>query len=278
MAKLFLYRYNQKMIKLYSLCGVDGCGKTSQINLLNEKIKNLSALRVPQTYLSTGVEYSDISKNLELIGKFADKFKLPLLKANASFFAFCLVGKIVNNIAKRRVEELIVLERYPLFDALVYAKFYQHFINTTLDELAISKNLLAEENIDIKKLNGQLNQLGILSEFNLFTVQKLIGDLLKLNEDDFFKKLYQIIGLEIPQKIVFLYLEKDEISKRLNDKRASGEVMEAHETVEFLFQMQSGLLNILDKLKNKLIQDYLVIKDKNMSDTFIDIKKYFNLE
>lgn len=234
-------------LDIYSFCGVDGCGKTTQISKFAHYRNDVCALRVPQTYETPNTAHSEVSALLEEIGKFSDAEKMPLLKANASFLAFRLISKVIEGIERERRYSALVLERHPLLDALTYAGFYKKFIDMGMDESSAKIKLQRRFGDRLQKLDALQALLGV-PQGALYSVHNELQEILKASGQQLFAKLNALIAVNLPKKILFLELGAGEMAKRLRSKAEAGESLEAHENVEFLLYMQKNLLALCSDL------------------------------
>ena len=114
-------------IKIVSVCGVDGTGKTTLIKILAQK--GFLTLRSPQIHESGDFTESTLSRALEELSQLADQEKDLVTKACALFLAMSLQPAAERElIEKHQVSNMtqssLFRERDPILDLVVYGPLY----------------------------------------------------------------------------------------------------------------------------------------------------------
>lgn len=223
------------MVKLYSVTGVDGSGKSTLMNRIQNKEDRLGikGLKVPQYYETQGVPYAREVEILERIGKLGDRIKNPFIKVNATYLQFCLFGKVVEELSKNI--DTVVCERFPILDGIALAKFYTPLLQKGCDSKLIQKEVTSEFSPEDLEL-----VVNIIPGKDLYSIHRYIVEICEKPFGELFYTLEQDFETKLPQKLVQLKASKELLTFRMQN---STDVKEAHEKVPVLMMMQDSLAN-----------------------------------
>lgn len=232
------------MVKLYSVTGVDGSGKSTLMNRIQAKEDNLSikGLKVPQYYETQGTLFSKEVEILERIGKFGDSIKNPFIKVNATYLQFCLFGKVVQGLSQS--VDTVICERFPILDGIALAKFYTPLLQKGCDPQIIKKEIINEFSPEELEL-----VVNIIPGKDLYSIHRYIVEICEKSFGELFARLEQDFETKLPQKLVQLKASQELLASRIEDSTG---VKEAHEKVPVLMMMQESLVNDATNLASEV--------------------------
>ncbi|WP_343667588.1 hypothetical protein [Chitinophaga sp.] len=220
------------MLKTILITGLDGCGKSTLFSKLKErKPAHVALINLPHIDEHSLPATSVLKTKAQLLNQMsreADEANWSDLKALALLGAMLLYGQLVQEIATPLTRVLIV-ERHPLIDPLIYAKFYGERISSGLERLdyynATYSDLLAFI-VSLLPIESKGNYAGEIFHF--------IGAAFKNGT------LSEIFKAALPDKIFFLKADPALLLSRISARK----VAEPHE--------QLPVLTLLDKTYDSL--------------------------
>ena len=250
-------------MKSILITGLDGSGKSTLLHRLEEisDPERVAFIRVPKIDADLFRSNKELYNTTLFINKMhaeADRIKKPSLKVIALFSSMLVFRELEEHLKKDSLN-LMVCERHPLIDTVVYARFY----SSKMDPNHISLELLRsiESNypeavehlfsISGSKSTGKGQMHSILSFIHdWFAIQKKLG-----TED--LKKIFKV---DLPDKIIYLSASAVTLMERLKSRN----ILEAHESVEVL---------------NKLIPVYEeVLRNSKVNTEIVDAESFMNLD
>ncbi len=246
-------------MKLILLTGLDGSGKSSLLNKLEETSNSntIAFIRVPKIDGELFIKNTSLYKVICFINKMhidADYLKQPQLKVIALFSAMLIFKDLLNELNNDHTD-FIFCERHPLIDTGVYAKFYIG----KMDPNSLPKELIAE--IDIKyslEIKYLLERIGLV-EGSISAFLNFIHNQFTVNKKYSIIHLQELFGIQLPDKIFYLSANPKILMQRLLDR----EILEAHESVDVF---------------KKLIPVYeSVLKESGVEITYINANNFENL-
>ncbi len=261
---------------LISITGIDGSGKSTLTQKL-EELDNIKVLRVPQYHETPNSPFQRESFLLEEIGKLGDKIQNPILKANASYLAFCLYGDVVHELLKPN--KIVLTERFPVLDALSFAKFYLQFLEAGCDETSL-ENLVRENysNEDLEIVQKYILSKNFPEGTTLFNLHRYIVPSLKKPFEDLVNFLANEFNTPFPEKLVQLRINKGELEKRFESRQK--EVNEAHEQIDILLMMQSALTEFataVEKMNSDFKFESIVVDELDSDELLNKVKSSLNI-
>ena len=230
------------MIRTILITGLDGCGKSTLFSkLTGEKPDHVALVTLPHIDEDSLPRDSAIRKQAQLLNQMsrqADENNWSDLKALSLFGSMLLYEQLVREMCTP-LTRILICERHPLIDPLIYARFYAE---------RLTSNHLKREKIDYyNSTYGELlvfivGLLPIKSEgdhaLEIFT---FIHDTFKRTAvpDGQIKQLFKV---DLPDKIFFLKAAPGILFSRI----ASRKVAEPHEKLL--------VLTLLDKTYDALFE------------------------
>ena len=235
-------------MKTILLTGLDGSGKSTLLSKISQKFNDVEVILLPHidiSKLKNDEKLKKVAIFINDLSKQADINKVPQLKAIALFSSMLLYKKIFSEIDKIKT---IIVERHPLIDTGVYAKFYAE----KLFPGSISDEVLNE--IDIKfpeeiKYIIELLPKGYQSENNVSskTIVEFIYNYFYTEKKYGIANLQDLFGVNLPDKIYFLRAKPEILFERIKTRK----VLEAHENVEVFRKLDAVYSDIFIELKTK---------------------------
>ena len=218
-------------VKLISICGVDGTGKTTLVQKL--KSQGEVTLRAPQVHESGSFQVSKASEALERLSQWADQKGDLVTKACALFLAMSLQPRAEAELKESSQPSRIFRERDPILDLVVYSPLYLKILQPThrfVPALGVDEPLI---------------QACFDSQASLFPGLKL--EELPTGLIQFFSqpltswipKLIQVWGVQPPQQVVLLKGSADLLKTRM-ELKAKSQAKEFHEQLPLLLMLQAG--------------------------------------
>ncbi|MDJ1505910.1 hypothetical protein [Xanthocytophaga agilis] len=243
------------MIKTILITGLDGSGKSVIFSKLkSQKLEHVTLLTLPHIDEDVLPEDSALKKHTKLLnemGADADKNNRSDLKALSLFGAMMLYQKLADEMVTP-LTRVLVCERHPLVDPLVYARFYTG---------RISPGSLKRERLDYyNEAYGQL--LGfILSLLPVKGLADPAGTLFTFIHDCFKdatvpdEKLRALFKTSLPDEIYFLKAEPGVLLNRI----ASRKVSEPHEQLQILALFDKIYDSLFDAvaIRHKTVVEYI---------------------
>ncbi len=221
-------------MRVISICGVDGTGKTTLLSSLGD----FPTLRSPQYFESgPGFACAQASRALEDLGNHADRVGDVKTKAVALFLAMTLAGSAESELLESdlgRKTQTLIRERDPIVDSVVYSGFYLKLLSTGWSAEHVPERYLPV-------LSERCEHLGC----NLESLGKYMVEIFSKPPVELAGKLYQIYGCRASTDILLLVGSEITIRERmrLKNQDKSG-VTEAHEGIETLLKLQAGIRQI----------------------------------
>jgi thymidylate kinase len=252
------------MIRTILITGLDGCGKSTLFSkLAGEKPDHVALITLPHIDEDSLPRDSTIRKQAQLLNQMsrqADENNWSDLKALALFGSMLLYEKLVHEMCTP-LTRILICERHPLIDPLIYARFYAE---------RLTADHLKREKIDYYNTTyGELlvfitGLLPVKSEgdyaLEIFT---FIRDTFKRTAvpDGQIKQVFKV---DLPDKIFFLKAAPE----ILFDRIASRKISEPHEKLQ--------VLDLLDKTYDGLFES--ISGQYNTSIEYIDAARFETLD
>jgi len=256
------------MIRTILITGLDGCGKSTLFTrLAGEKPDHVALITLPHIDEDSLPLDSIIRKQAQLLNEMsrqADENNWSDLKALALFGSMLLYEQLVREMCTP-LTRILICERHPLIDPLIYARFYAE---------RLTAGYLNREKIDYynttygELLSFIVGLLPVKSEGDYaLEIFAFIRDTFKnsVAPDGQLKQLFKV---DLPDKIFFLKAAPE----ILFDRIASRKVAEPHEQLQ--------VLALLDKTYDVLFEsisaqyktpiEYIDASRFEMLDSFYD--------
>lgn len=243
-------------MKHITILGVDGSGKSTLMNSLIPKdpSKRVCLISSPSFHEGRNPLFANLSASLEKFSNASDLFGSFELKALALYLQVSLFGPVEESFIRFWKPDLIISQRHPVLDSLVYGNLYQLYIHKELDELEVSSFMSAH--LQTKEWNEvttwfalQLERLGLSETFSSYPLYlKTLMGRPKIELIEELKRHYQTT---LPDEVYIMDLDPKEALKRLQKRQeqsASGK--ELHENSELLHLLRNNYLQLAKTLKD----------------------------
>jgi thymidylate kinase len=111
-----------------AIVGIDGSGKSSVIARMRDLAPDLAAwtaVSCPDFHHNENAPLHELSRQLEALSDAADEVGAPVIKAATLYLRMTLYGPVEHFLATTYGPEVLVCERHPMIETLVYAPLYQ---------------------------------------------------------------------------------------------------------------------------------------------------------
>lgn len=256
------------MIKTILLTGLDGCGKSTLFTKLRHaKAGHLSLITLPHIEEEGLPSQSVIRKQAHYLNQMsqqADENNWSDLKALALFGSMLLYEKLVHEMTTP-LTRIVVCERHPLIDSLIYAKFYAarltpgHLKRERMDYYNTAYGELLAHLVGLLPVKSEGDYAVEIVNFISETFNKAVVP------DGQLKELFKV---ELPAKVFFLKAAPEILFDRISGRK----VAEPHEKLQVLalFDKAYDVLfeNISEKYKTPV--EYIDASTFEKLNTFYD--------
>ena len=115
-----------------AVVGIDGSGKTSVIERLCELVDDNQAgavaMHCPDFHDNRDVPAAELSRQLRAVGEAADRASDARIKAATLFLRITMFGQVEKFLRERHRPGLMISERHPIVETMVYAPVYQRLV------------------------------------------------------------------------------------------------------------------------------------------------------
>jgi thymidylate kinase len=256
------------MTKTILITGLDGSGKSTLFSKLEAAnlahVTLVSALHVD---VDTLPDNSELKKPIALLNEMnqeADAKNRDDFKAIALFCAMVLFGKLVEE-KSTAATRIVVCERHPLVDTFAYAQFYVPRLSSSgsmdLEMLlyfstkyeALFSFILAQLPIE----NKDEGVIAIYKFIKTFFIKKIAPD----------AETETVFQTSVPDKIFFLKAPPEVLMDRISSRK----VIEAHEKLSVLSQLETTY----DTLLEKIASDHNTIIENIDASTFENLDTFY---
>ena len=228
-------------MKIYSICGVDGSGKTTLVTQLAESSLPITTLRCPQ-YYESGIHQKDtLARTFEKWSDHCDLEKNPILKAMVLFLQMSLFGQMEQDQCKTHPSAKILLrERDPVLDTLVYAPLYLQVLGA---HAPLIPEVWSSDHAASFHLNDIHRRLPLGFESLKFSnLREYILRFFSQPQSEMPQNCLKLFQTTPPAGVILLKLDESLLKVRLEMKQKSkGGTKEHHEESGLLLKLQAGL-------------------------------------
>ncbi len=128
-----------KPVRTAAIFGIDGSGKSALAQLFIEKFshdpepKVRRVITCPRYHHTPGTSHRDLSELFDRMNRLGDEKRDPTWKALSVYLQLTLYGPVKRELDKSPTS-LVVSERHPLIDSLVYGPFLSKSISGNFDQ------------------------------------------------------------------------------------------------------------------------------------------------
>jgi thymidylate kinase len=119
-----------------ALVGIDGAGKTSVAHRLRERAGGdlrLAVLHAIRPHEAPDAPLHALSRHLQTVSEEADRLRSPELKVAVFYLVLCLYAPVERFFVDIFSPNIVVTDRHPLVDTLVYLPLYGRYAATHPD-------------------------------------------------------------------------------------------------------------------------------------------------
>ncbi|WP_069163739.1 hypothetical protein [Nocardia altamirensis] len=239
-----------------AVVGIDGCGKSSVLARLRElapPTTTFESFTCPDFHDTRNAPLATLSRQLKAMSDGADTIGNLQLKALALYLQMTLYGPVERFFTDTYRPAVLVCERHPLIETLVYGPFYLLLAGidgngaAALDELGAVLHRTDPGALDAITAwhAAEMRRLG--EKFELWELLGEVADVVGADTADSVAALGARYRTTLPDAVLWLDVPPAQAAARCA-LRSNGAVMEAHETPEFLDTLRGGYLRTRDLL------------------------------
>ncbi len=244
-----------KQIKHISIFGIDGSGKSSVVKKLmlesQNKKSNFSVMTCPSYHETPNIKMKELSEALERMNQLGDEYSSFELKSVALYLQLTIYSYVKQNIMNNDKPEIIISERHPIIDFLVYGSYYVKYVKRNLENISLKAKLIKELknnnywNIILqwfKKENERLNRRISIWEMPLY-----LRGLYDLDKPELIKTLSEHFKTDFPDIAVLIDINHNLANKHLAKRNKKREL---HEHTKSLEDLKNGYNTVFNFLKD----------------------------
>lgn len=238
-----------------AVVGIDGCGKSSVICRLRELAPSrpdaFFAMTCPDFHDTRDAPLQQLSGQLKAFSDGCDEIGSPEMKALAMYFQMTLFGAVERFFLDTFAPSVLVTERHPLVEVLVYGPFYLLLAQPEWDgnalESAIADVLDKYRPGTFETIRrwhlAEANRLGI--DCDIWGMLPEVAALLPQSAESVVAAFTKRFRTDLPDVVLWLDAPPEQAAARCS-ARTGGARMETHETPEFLGALRDGYLRVRD--------------------------------
>lgn len=246
------------MTRRIAVVGIDGAGKSSIMARLRELAPAgdpaaFASMTCPDFHNTEDVPLTDLSRRLKAFSVGCDEISAVEMKATAMYLQMTLFGPVERHVLDTWAPDVLVFERHPLIELLVYGPLYVALAgpewngNDREDEIAAVlerhrpgtfDTILAWQRAQAARLGSDPDIWQLLSE-----IADLVGREVAASIDGFAARF----RTTLPDAVLWLDTPPEQAAARCAARAGSGP-KEAHETSERLAALREGYLRVRDTL------------------------------
>lgn len=241
-----------------AVVGLDGSGKSTVINRLRELCsdgqRHFASVTCPSFHETPDAPLHRLSETMGAFSHVADELGSFDLKALAMYLQMTLYGPVERHFVETWHPGVLVCERHPLVDSLVYGPFYVHLTNPDWDGNALAAK--AQRLLDAAAGSGAFESVLYWHDAEAArlgfagSVWDMLGDVVDILGRDTIETI-KVLGnryrTTLPDHVIWLDVPADEAAARCAARAADGHV-EMHETPEFLAGLRERYMRTRDDL------------------------------
>ncbi|MEV0296907.1 hypothetical protein [Nocardia sp. NPDC050710] len=246
------------MTRRVAIVGIDGAGKSSVMARLRELAPagdpgSFAAMTCPDFHNTRDVPLTDLSKQLKAFSVGCDEISSLEMKATAMYLQMTLFGPVERHFVDTWAPDVLVFERHPLIELLVYGPLYVALARPEWNghdrEAEIAAvlerhrpgtfdDILAWQRRESTRLGSAPDIWLLLSE-----IADLVGREITASVAGFAARF----RTTLPDAVLWLDAPPEQAAARCAERSADG-FKEAHETAERLAALRAGYLRVRDTL------------------------------
>ncbi|MCP2275917.1 hypothetical protein ACFYT3_26265 [Nocardia amikacinitolerans] len=246
------------MTRRVAIVGIDGAGKSSVMARLRELAPSgdhvsFASMTCPDFHNTRDVPLTDLSKQLRAFSVGCDEISSLEMKATAMYLQMTLFGPVERHFLDTWAPDVLVFERHPLIELLVYGPLYVALARPEWNghdrEAEIAEvlerhrpgtfdDILAWHRCESTRLGSAPDIWLLLSE-----IADLVGRDITSSVAGFAARF----RTTLPDAVLWLDVPPEQAAARCAERSGDGPT-EAHETAERLAALRDGYLRVRDTL------------------------------
>ncbi|MET8779206.1 hypothetical protein AB0H49_03985 [Nocardia sp. NPDC050713] len=246
------------MTRRVAIVGIDGAGKSSVMARLRELAPagdhvSFASMTCPDFHNTRDVPLTDLSKQLRAFSVGCDEISSLEMKATAMYLQMTLFGPVERHFLDTWAPDVLVFERHPLIELLVYGPLYVALARPEWNghdrEAEIAEvlerhrpgtfdDILAWQRSESTRLGSAPDIWLLLSE-----IADLVGRDITSSVAGFAARF----RTTLPDAVLWLDVPPAQAAARCAERSGDGPT-EAHETAERLAALRDGYLRVRDTL------------------------------
>ncbi|MFC3965379.1 hypothetical protein [Nocardia jiangsuensis] len=232
-----------------AVVGIDGCGKSSLIARLRHEFSDDRLLTVscPDLHHNGDGPLHDLSRKLAAVGEAADALGNPVVKAATLYLRMTLYGPVEDFLLRTYRPEVLVCERHPIIETLVYAPLYARLARRAAPGstavLDRAEQRLPGATAALRRWQTlEQDRVGIGGD--LTTVLDELVAILGTGTEAAVARLAQTYRTTLPDRVLWLDTPPAEAARRL---ALRGGQRETHENIAHLETLRAGYRELGDR-------------------------------
>ncbi|MEV0355074.1 hypothetical protein AB0H71_03335 [Nocardia sp. NPDC050697] len=230
-----------------AVVGIDGSGKSSLIARV--RAARLLTLSCPDLHHNGDGPLHEVSRGLAAVGEAADSLGSPVVKAATLYLRMTLYGPVEDFLLRTYRPDVLVCERHPIIETLVYAPLYTRLARRAAPDvpavLALAERRHPGATAALHRWQAlEQDRVGIGGD--LTTVLDAIAAILGTGTAAAITRLAETYRTTLPDRVLWLDTPPAEAARRL---ALRGGHRETHETAAHLETLRTGYLALGPELE-----------------------------
>ncbi|NUT35969.1 MAG: hypothetical protein HOV79_23185, partial [Hamadaea sp.] len=229
-----------------ALVGIDGCGKTSVAHELRRQAGNeqdVTVLHTIRPHEAPNGPLHELSRQLEELSAAADRLRSPQLKIATFYLQLATYGPAQRLAIDAWRPRVIVADRHPLVDSLVYLPLYARSLARSATAPAPPPAVLPVDPRVLLGVRAWARRIGC--DTDLFRLGDELLAMHALPAHELIAHLRDAFAIELPDVVVLLDVPLEQAIRRLDGR---GRGTEIHESAAQLAAVARGYDQVLDRL------------------------------
>lgn len=272
-------------MKHVTILGIDGAGKSTIIQkiLKNSSFssKSYSIINSPAFHEGIDAPFKELSKELEHLSNIADEMGEVELKAMALYLQVSLFGIVEKNFKENWQPKLLISQRHPVLDSVVYGDLYQKMIKGPINQKKVEETL--KKNLDQKSASWDrilhwfellATKLELPLDFWNFPIH--LKKIFENKNQNLILELMKHYQTTLPDVVILIDINSELALSRVESR--SGEKKELHESTAYLKILSENYHRLMLFLESSYPQiERITLKADSADYEKINWQKLFNL-
>ncbi|WP_282778526.1 hypothetical protein [Nocardia sp. CC201C] len=239
---------NDNPTRRIALVGIDGCGKSSVLARLRElapRDRGFGSMTCPDFHTTANAPLHRLSQQLKAFSDGCDEIGSLECKAIALYLQMTLFGPVERFFVDTFAPDVLVCERHPLVETLVYGPFYVLLADLDTDPRAREAQVRdvldrhAPGTLDdiLAWYAGEAARLG--TDPDIWNLLGEVSTLVQLEPDAAVPAFARRCRTSLPDAVLWLDVPPEQAAARCT-ARVGGGTRESHETPELLAELRKG--------------------------------------